>query len=230
MSRKSFRPVKPFLTYQELLVKLSDDKNLIIPDLESAKSILTDISYYALMNGYKSLYYDRITRQYVTGTSFNDILALYYFDERLRSLGQISKMYSLLAASLKAKISLHFHAVSEKELAQYLKALTHFRNVCAHNERLFSFRCRIDIPDTRLHGKLSIPRKGTQYLQGKSDLFAVVIALRYLLSRKDFSTFRQELSRLISMLLKQSPMLPEERLLTAMGFPGGWKSLTRYRL
>lgn len=76
MSRKSFRPVKPFLTYQELLVKLSDDKNLIIPDLESAKSILTDISYYALMNGYKSLYYDRITRQYVTGTSFNDILAL----------------------------------------------------------------------------------------------------------------------------------------------------------
>lgn len=146
------------------------------------------------------------------------------------TFGQISKMYSLLTASPKAKISLHFHAVSEKELAQYLKTLTHFRNVCAHNERLFSFGCRIDIPDTRLHGKLSIPRKGTQYLQGKSDLFAVVIALRYLLSRKDFSTFRQELSRLISTLLKQSPMLPEERLLTAMGFPGSWKSLTRYRL
>ena len=36
-------------------------------------------------------------------------------------------------------------------------------------------------------------------------------------------------SRLISTLLKQSPMLPEERLLTAMGFPGGWKSLTRYK-
>nr|WP_296475877.1 Abi family protein [uncultured Acetatifactor sp.] len=49
-------------------------------------------------------------------------------------------MISWRCASLKAKISLHFHAVSEKELAQYLKTLTHFRNVCAHNERLFSFR------------------------------------------------------------------------------------------
>ena len=29
-----------------------------------------------------------------------------------------------------------------------MKVLTLYRNVCAHNERLFSYKSRFDIPDT----------------------------------------------------------------------------------
>lgn len=38
--------------------------------------------------------------------------------------------------------STHLH------MGRYLKILTLFRNVCAHNERLYSFRIQIDFPDT----------------------------------------------------------------------------------
>lgn len=253
----TYKTVKPFLTYSEQINKLIIDKKLVITDIAFAQTALENISYYALIGGYKQLLYNPMTRLYLPGTTFEDILALYYFDKSLRELffrylcnieqkmrsfisysfsesyspneseylnasnynnskrntagiqkliqmlaieartntnhpyvvyqrttynqvplwvmvntltfGQLSKMYSFLKTSIQSKISRSFNHVSEKELGQYLKSLTHFRNVCAHNERLFSFRCRLDIPDTAMHRKLGIPQKGTQYIKGKSD-------------------------------------------------------------
>lgn len=312
-----YQPIKPFLTYSQQLYKLSVEKNLQIMDLSAARTALTDICYYTLIDGYKNLFYNSMTRQYFPGTDFHDILSLYHFDQSLRELifrflcsieqkmrslisyhfsetyshlesdylnpanyhhskknspgitkliyilsmeaktntnhayvvyqrktygnvplwvimntltfGQISKMYSFFTTSLQSKISKNFSSVNEKELSQYLKVLTHFRNVCAHNERLFSFCCRIDIPNTRLHQKLSIPKKGSQYLQGKSDLFAIIIIFRYLLSPKDFRLLKKELSYLIDKLLLQSPVLKKSTLLDSMGFPSNWDQITRYK-
>ena len=73
---------------------------------------------------------------------------------------------------------------------RYLNNLTFFRNVCAHNERLFSHRLiQRDFPDTPLHAKMGIPKHGNQYIQGKSDYFGLVIAFRYLLPREDFLAY-----------------------------------------
>ena len=73
--------------------------------------------------------------------------------------GQLSHFYSLLPFSLKTKISKEFPAVRERELEKYLKIFTLFRNVCAHNERLYCFQTQIDFPDSTLHAKLNIPCK-----------------------------------------------------------------------
>ena len=94
---------------------------------------------------------------------------------------------------LKAKVSKNFSHVNEKQLGQYLSVLTKFRNVCAHNERLFSYRSKDSIPNTVLHEKLNIPQKGGTYQMGKCDLFAVVIAFRYLLPAEEFISFKKSL-------------------------------------
>lgn len=312
------KQIKPFLTYTEQLTKLTEDKKLLIPDSVYAQNALTNISYYALIGGYKQLFYNPMTRQYRPGTTFDDLIQLYYFDESLRALffkylchieqkmrslisyhfsqtyshmekdylnaanynmtkknsadiqrliqmltieahsntnhpyvvyqrntygnvplwvmmntltfGQLSKMYSFLKTSVKSKISVNFNGVNEKELGQYLKALTYYRNVCAHNERFYSFRCRVDMPDTILHRKLGIPQKGVQYLLGKSDLFSVVIAFRYLLPRSEFIDFKKQLVKLINTVLTHSHTLTEPMLLNAMGFPENWSNITRYKL
>lgn len=75
------------------------------------------------------------------------------------TMGQTSKMYSFMHPSIKSKISIHYDNITEKELIQYLRIFTIFRNLCAHNERLFSFQTRFEIPDTVLHKKLGIPQK-----------------------------------------------------------------------
>ena len=80
------KQIKPFLTYTEQLTKLTEDKKLLIPDSVYAQNALTSISYYALIGGYKQLFYNPMTRQYRPGTTFDDLIQLYYFDESLRAL------------------------------------------------------------------------------------------------------------------------------------------------
>ena len=217
------KPIKPFRTYEEQIDNLINRKGLIINDVPKAIADLESISYYALIDGYKDLFYNPDTRTYLTGTTFEDIRNLYDFDASLRDLifsysriveqsirslvsyhfaninganqsapanyypvkssradvsklikildyeanvnpqhpyivyqrrtynnvplwvlvntltfGQISRMYSLLSPEIKTKVSRHFISVSERDLIQFLRVLTNFRNVCAHNTALLS--------------------------------------------------------------------------------------------
>lgn len=314
----TYRPIKPFLSYEEQIHNLIERKDLIIRDIPAAIKTLEDISYYALIGGYKNLFYNAMTRKYNPGTSFEDILALYHFDHSLRRLffsyiciieeklrshisyhfvetygerqekyldpsnyantrrnrsdinglirilvhiaqqddqhdsvvyqrttynnvplwtavsiltfGQSSKMYSLLQPSVKSKISHHFDHVTERELIQHIRFLTDIRNVCAHNERLFSHTDRYEIPDTIIHAKLNISKNGEQYVCGRHDLFAAVISLRYLLHKPDFLEFKRQLKYEIKKVVQRSNSLTAEVLLTSMGFPKDWEKISRLKL
>ncbi|KIR02872.1 hypothetical protein P261_01687 [Lachnospiraceae bacterium TWA4] len=309
--------LKPFLTYTQQIYNLQNYKGLIIDDPIYAENVLSHISYYSLIGGYKPLFYDFVACRYNKGTNFEDLVSLYYFDEELRNLffqyichveqhirtlyayyfsevfsnsskdylniacynniavnqkqlqkllkilsnevlqnnshsyvvyqrkkyndvplwtimqtltlGQVSKMYLLGRPGIKTKICRQFQSVNEKELAQHLKVLTHCRNICAHNERLYCCKLNASIPDTLLHKKLSIPMQGKQYVYGKSDLFAVLISLRYLLTKEEFKELKKRLNLLINKVIRNSPNITEEKLLNSMGFPDNWKKITLYR-
>ncbi len=145
------------------------------------------------------------------------------------TFGQVSKMFQYITNDVQSKISRKFEHITERELHQFISILARCRNVCAHGERLFSFHIHETIPDTPLHNKLQIPYKNGNYLCGKQDLFAVVIALRYLISNEDFKIFKVRLSHLISKVLKQCPHLTREKLLSEMGFPENWGKIMRYK-
>ena len=106
--------------------------------------------------------------------------------------------------------------------------ITKFRNVCAHGERLFTYKTADSIGDLLLHKKLNIPVKRNTYQYGKNDLFAVVISLRYVLPKDDFLIFKKQLSDLIKKLVSATS-LTENDILSAMGFPSNWKKITLYR-
>lgn len=310
--------MKPFLTYEQQLNKLSNEKKLIIKDVGFAEQKLRDIGYFALIGGYKEPFRNAMTRVYIGDTTFEDVYALYEFDNQLRELifqyicqiekkmrsiigysfcevfgeqqekyldtmnynysrrnrqeidklirivdrlamhntdyeyivhqrnvyqnvplwvlinamtfGQISKMYSFFVSQIQSRISRNFEKVNERELVQYLKVLVLYRNVCAHNERLFSHKVHSDIPNTVLHQKLHITQVGNQYVQGKRDLFSVVISFRYLLPRDSFLTFKRKLIVLFERYLHCSQRISEQELLKEMGFPENWKNITRYRI
>lgn len=145
------------------------------------------------------------------------------------TFGQISKMYSLLPFSLQSAVAQEYPHVNEKELEQFLRSLTFYRNVCAHNECLYCFSSRRDIPDTNLHRKLNIPKTGTQYTHGKRDYFALVIAFRYLLSDDSFKKFKKVLVSLIRIYQKESSRLTQQQLYDKLGFPSNWMKLTQYK-
>ena len=309
--------LKPFLNYQDQIKNLTSKKGLIIGNPSFAEEKLSEIRYYALIDGYKSIFYDYTTRTYLPDTTFEDIVNLYDFDEELRllifkyichieqrirsqisyhfcdkyssnqndyldpnnynysrrnhnginkliqiltynanissahdyivyqrrkyqnvplwavvntlTIGQISKMYSYMQSDIQSKISHCYEAVNERELRQHLKVITDFRNVCAHNERLFLYHSHTDIPDTALHKKLGVPKNGSNYSVGKNDLFAIVIALRYLLPKEDFKRFYKQLKSIIFSYQKKTSKDNTDKLLSSMGFPVTWNTVLRYK-
>ena len=145
------------------------------------------------------------------------------------TFGNISKMYMLLTQDIQSKISRNYPYINESQMVSILTVLVKFRNVCAHGERLFTYRTTDSIPDLPLHKKLKIAQKGIQYINGKNDLFAIVIALRYLLSDNWYKSFINELKILIDKYLKRHESISEHELYVKMGFPENRKRITRYR-
>lgn len=146
------------------------------------------------------------------------------------TFGSLSKMYSVLTQSLRSKICRHFPEINQRQLERFLSVLTKYRNVCAHSDRLFTFRTVDQILDPPLHSKLGIPLQGNQYICGKQDLFAVVIAFRYLLPKKDFINFKRKLTVELSKAAKNLIHISEAELLEHMGFPENWKNISRFSI
>lgn len=97
---------KPFLTYEQQIDKLKNEKKLIIDDENYAIERLKQIGYFKLIGGYKHLFKNKTTKNFNDNTHFEDIVQLYMFDERLREL---NLKYILKAEQqLKSLISYYF--------------------------------------------------------------------------------------------------------------------------
>ena len=75
------------------------------------------------------------------------------------TFGQVSKMFQYITNDVQYKISQKFEHITERELHQFITVLARCRNVCAHGERLFSFRIHETIPNTLLHKNCKFHRK-----------------------------------------------------------------------
>lgn len=304
---------KPFMTYEQQIDKLKNEKRLEITDEDAAKELLKKHSYFALISGYKQPFKDKkgFYKQHV---SIEDIYKLYMFDDRLRALvlqyilkiekhvkslisysfcqaygeeqqhylnatkynyntvnqedinelisrltkiindpnnypyirhqkkeygniplwvmmkaltlGTVSKMYSFLPQNIQFSVSREFKHVHEKMLVQMLDILARVRNVCAHNERLYDYKYRkATIDNTYIHSALKIDKRKGQYIKGKNDLFAVVIVLKHLLDKNEFSSFLKETDTIIKELLDSTNAIQQAQLYKYMGFPENWMEI-----
>jgi abortive infection bacteriophage resistance protein len=97
---------KIFLTYEQQLDKLKNDKGLTIANPDYAVRTLQKISYYSLIGGYKSLFKAPASGKYLYGVTFEEIVYLYYFDEQLRTI--FLKYILHIEKQMKSLISYYF--------------------------------------------------------------------------------------------------------------------------
>ena len=140
------------------------------------------------------------------------------------TLGEITSMYRYLKGHCKTLVCNDFHQIGRAELGKMLVILTKTRNICAHGNRLFNVRHGNAIMDCDAHKKLRIPKTGSLYNYGKSDLFATVISLKYLLDTADFRMFYYDFKKIIK---KYNLSL---NTLDTMGFPENWMSILRIKV
>lgn len=86
MLENDLKEQKKFVTFDEQVDLIINDKHITVVDRENAKDILSRIGYFPLMEGYKHLFRKQNSNIYKTETTFDEIVNLYYFDEKLREL------------------------------------------------------------------------------------------------------------------------------------------------
>lgn len=140
------------------------------------------------------------------------------------TLGTISKFYSLMQQKERQEISKKFH-LSDNELEIILTYLSSIRNFCAHGNRLYCYRSKRPLCDTRFHESMQIPKTSrNEYQYGKRDLFAVMVALKLTIPHTDYRRLVKEIDIALKNLYSHSHILTEPILLECMGFPMDWKN------
>lgn len=139
------------------------------------------------------------------------------------TLGTISKFYSLMKQNERQTISKIFR-LSDNELESILTYVSSVRNFSTHGNRLFCYRSKRPLCNTRLHSQMGIERNlSGEYICGKRDLFAVMICLKLTLSKKEFRRLVKDIDIAIRNLSSRKNVLSPDELLSTLGFPVNWK-------
>lgn len=110
---------KPFLTYENLIAKLRDEKKLTIPAGTEAHvtHLLKKYGYFFLVSGYKNLFKSP-DGTYLPGTTIDDLFALYQFDNTLRNI--FFNSIQIIEKEIKSLLSYSFTQTYGDDQWQYL--------------------------------------------------------------------------------------------------------------
>lgn len=140
------------------------------------------------------------------------------------TFGTVSYFYKFMKQPDKQKIS-KLYKISENEFELMLKILSLVRNICAHDERLYNFRSRDNIKENWVHKTLALPKGPSGYINGRNDLFAVLICIRIFLKKSEFKKMTMEIKKALKDLEKELNVISINDILNRMGFPINWENI-----
>jgi len=143
---------------------------------------------------------------------------------KVLSFGIVSELYSILKLEDQRAIADNYH-LDEETLSIYLSLLANFRNLCAHEEILYDHKTQREIPDTKYHELLDIPKKEGEYIYGKQDLFVLPIIMKQMLTEDEFRELIYEIGYEIDVLDGIVDVVPLNTILNKIGFPDNWREL-----
>ena len=142
---------------------------------------------------------------------------------KVLSFGIVCELFSIMKRQDQEEIATIFH-MSVEEMLVFLPILANYRNLCAHEDILYEHKTATMIPATMYHRELGIDGN-EKYSQGRNDLFALIIVLKYMLRQDEFRTFLQEVDYEKSILEGKLESLDVHVILDKMGFPKNYMNL-----
>lgn len=146
---------------------------------------------------------------------------------KVLSFGLISELFTVMKKEDQKDIA-EVYGISINSLLVYLPILANFRNLCAHEDIMYDHRTQRYIDDTKYHEYLNIPKTDGDYIYGKDDLFALIIILKQLLSREDFTLLVNELSYELDILDGKINTIELDKILDRMGIPQNFREIARF--
>ena len=138
---------------------------------------------------------------------------------KVLSFGLINELFGILKEEDKQEIA-ELYGMDKDTLKVYIQLLSNYRNLCAHEDIVFDHKTQVYIDDTKYHDLLKIKQNSLgEYIQGKTDLFAVVIIFKQVLQKDRFSDFMKELKMTFEVFDDNVEVITNEILYEKMGFP-----------
>ncbi len=129
---------------------------------------------------------------------------------KVLTFGEISKYYGLLKQSDRQKISKYFK-LSDKELRQMLLNITLVRNLCAHSNRLYTYRSRFFV-------NVDKPNRNYREYIKSTDLYMITKCMEILLDAKSYNKLLKDFEKEIKKLSKKLKCIDINKILNMMGF------------
>lgn len=145
---------------------------------------------------------------------------------KVLSFGIVGELYTILKKEDQESIAEIFNTDVESMLI-YLPIIANYRNLCAHEDICYEHRTQKEIPITKYHDLLSIPKMNGEFIYGINDLFALIIILKRVLRSDDFHIMLNEISYELDYLKGRLHSISIGKVLDKMGFPKNYKDIVR---
>jgi len=145
---------------------------------------------------------------------------------KVLSFGIVGELYTILKAEDQEDIAKIF-SIDVESLLTYLPILANYRNLCAHEDMCYDHKTQKEIPITKYHIDLNIPKTNGEYIYGINDLFALIIILKRLLREDDFHVMLNEIFYELDYLSGRLHTINIDKILDKMGFPQNYKDIVR---
>ncbi len=145
---------------------------------------------------------------------------------KVLSFGIVGELFTILKKEDQEAIADTFN-VDVSSLLIYLPIIANYRNLCAHEDICYEHKTQKEIPYTKYHELLNIPKTNGEYIYGINDLFALIIILKRLLRPDDFHLMLNEISYEIDYLTGRLHSISITKVLDRMGFPKNYKDIVR---
>ena len=148
------------------------------------------------------------------------------------TFGNIQKMYTCLQDSIKNEIAKYFSMEYKKSyetsilitpeiLISILKPINFFRNVCAHEERLYNYKMHKKPETKQVSSILGVSSE----MMNKGNLFMTVASLKLVLPKHDYATLKQQLDVLLKKYTSNFKSIDFKVIMGVMGFSDDWNKV-----
>lgn len=145
---------------------------------------------------------------------------------KVLSFGIVGELFTILKKEDQETIADIFN-VDVESLLIYLPIIANYRNLCAHEDICYEHKTQKEIPITKYHENLNIPKMNGEYIYGINDLFSLIIMLKRLLSKDNFHMMLSEITYELDYLAGRLHSIKIDKVLDRMGFPKNYKDIVR---
>jgi abortive infection bacteriophage resistance protein len=146
---------------------------------------------------------------------------------KVLSYGIISELFNIMKTEDQLLVAENYNLDIET-MSIYLSILSNFRNVCAHEDVLYTHHTQKDIPDSKYHQMLNIDQVDDEYSYGKHDLFCLIIILKEMLAKDEFDNMMSDIKAEVEELDAKVNTVSLNFILNRIGLPSNWYDITNY--